>query len=173
MTASQIENKTIAVAVVDDDANVRDGLWWLLNNVIGLRCAGAYASCEEALAGMALQGADILLLDVSLPRISGLEAAPQLFARFPSLKIIMHSNFDDEEKITQAMRAGATGYLLKNASAPALYEAIIKVHQGGTAWPPGFESAGEISHSNRFHFLAKIVGRLSSTLRALRKTFSS
>jgi FixJ family two-component response regulator len=60
----------IAVAVVDDDATVRHGWWWLLNNVIGIRCAGAYASCREFLAANA-GSPDLLLLDVAMPELSG------------------------------------------------------------------------------------------------------
>jgi DNA-binding NarL/FixJ family response regulator len=131
-------NRVIAVAVVDDDANVRHGLWWLLNNIAGLRCAGAFASCRELLATISAPP-DILLLDVSMPKTSGIDCIQPIKTKFPAIKIIMHSNFEDEDKIARSQRAGARGYVLKNASAPQLYEAILRVHRGGSAWPPGFE----------------------------------
>jgi DNA-binding NarL/FixJ family response regulator len=132
------QNRVISVAVVDDDANVRHGLWWLLNNIAGLRCAGAFTSCREFLATSA-EPPDILLLDVSMPETSGIDGIPPIKRKFPATKIIMHSNFDDEDKIARSRRAGARGYVLKNASAPQLYETILHVHRGGAAWPPGFE----------------------------------
>jgi DNA-binding NarL/FixJ family response regulator len=131
-------NLVISVAVVDDDANVRNGLWWLLNNLAGLRCAGAYASCREFLATNA-EPPDILLLDVSMPETSGIDCVQPIKTKSPTIKIIMHSNFDDEDKISRSRRAGAKGYVLKNASAPQLYEAILRVHRGDSVWPPGFE----------------------------------
>lgn len=131
-------NRVISVAVVDDDANVRHGLWWLLSNIAGLRCAGVYASCHEFLTTNT-EPPDVLLLDVSMPETSGIDGIPPIKTKFPATKIIMHSNFDDEDKIVRARRAGARGYVLKNASAPQLYETILHVHRGGAVWPPGFE----------------------------------
>ena len=131
-------NRVISVAVVDDDANVRNGLWWLLNNIAGLRCTGAFASCREFLTSVA-EPPDILLLDVSMPETSGIDGIPPIKTKFPATKIIMHSNFDDEDKMLRSRRAGAMGYVLKYASAPQLYEAILRVHRGGSVWPPGFE----------------------------------
>jgi len=131
-------NRVISVAVVDNDANVRHGLWWLLNNITGLRCAGAFASCREFLTSVA-EPPDILLLDASMPETSGIDGIQPIKRGFPAIKIIMHSNFDDEGKIARSRRAGARGYVLKNASAPQLYEAILHVHRGGAVWPPGCE----------------------------------
>ncbi|MCI0696725.1 response regulator transcription factor [candidate division KSB1 bacterium] len=138
MSEIAAQNHIISVAVVDDDANVRNGLWWLLNNIAGLRCAGAYASCREFLATSA-EPPDILLLDVSMPETSGIDGMQPIKTKFPAIKIIMHSNFDDEDKMSRSRRAGARGYVLKNASAPQLYETILHVHRGGAVWPPGFE----------------------------------
>ncbi len=138
MPETAAQNQIVSVAVVDDDANVRHGLWWLLNNIAGLRCAGAFASCREFQASLA-EPPDILLLDVSMPETSGIDSVQPIKTKFPATKIIMHSNFDDEDKISRSRRAGARGYVLKNALAPQLYEAILRVHRGGAAWPPGFE----------------------------------
>lgn len=128
------EVQGITIAVVDDDAIIRQGLWWLLNHITGLRCAGAYASCEEFLAS-SVTAPEIVLLDVSMPKVSGIDSIPEISAAFPQTRIIMHSNFDDDDKIWRSRRAGARGYVLKNASAPQLYEAILKVCAGGEVWP--------------------------------------
>jgi DNA-binding NarL/FixJ family response regulator len=135
----------ITVAVVDDDVNIRNGLWWLLNNVVGIRCPEVYASFREAMTGLTERPPNIILLDVSMPETSGIDAIRSIRAQLPLVKIIMHSNYDDEEKILRSMRAGAAGYVLKNSSAPALYDAIMKVYQGGSVWPPGFEAQSTAS----------------------------
>ncbi len=128
----------INVAVIDDDANIRNGLWWLLNNIAGIHCIGTYSGCKEFLLQKDLT-LDVLLLDVTMPGMSGLEGIRPIKTRYPGLKIIMHSNFDDEDKIMRAQRSGAAGYVLKNASAPQLHEAILTAARGDTVWPVGFE----------------------------------
>lgn len=92
MSETGIQENFITVAVVDDDAHVRTGLWWLLNNVVGMRCAGAYSSFSEAMVALVEQPPDVILLDVSMPDISGIDAIRPLRAHFPMAKIIMHSN---------------------------------------------------------------------------------
>lgn len=158
MFDTETEDKSIRIAVVDDDAHVRQGLWWLLNNVMGLSCAGTYASWREFLAANA-PPPDVLLLDVNLLADSGLCGIPPLREKFPSLKIIMHSNFDDEDKILAAQAAGANGYVLKNASAPQLYQSVMQVYRGEAVWPPGFEPNGDFfarhGHGSRFKALVR------------------
>lgn len=150
----------IKVAVIDDDAHIRNGLWWLLNNIAGLRCVGAYAGCQEFLA-LPLCEVDVLLLDVSMPSMSGLQGLRPIRARYPALKIIMHSNFDDENKIMRAQRAGAVGYVLKHASAPQLHEAILAAARGATVWPVGFDgNALNVARPSLFN-------RLVNKIRAL------
>ena len=150
----------IKVAVIDDDAHIRNGLWWLLNNITGLRCVGTYAGCKEFLA-LPLCEVDVLLLDVSMPSMSGLQGLRPIRARYPALKIIMHSNFDDENKIMRAQRAGAVGYVLKHASAPQLHEAILAAARGATVWPVGFD--GNALNASR----PSLFQRLVSKIRAL------
>ena len=133
------KNKVITVAIVDDDVNIRDGLWWLLNNVKGMQCIGAYASWPEAMTAFTAQAPDVLLLDVSLQNASGLDSIKPMRAKFPAMKIVMHSNYDNEEKIMLARTRGASGYVLKNASAPALHAAILSVYGGKEVWPVGYQ----------------------------------
>ncbi len=147
----------IKIAVIDDDANVRNGLWWLLNHVIGLRCVGAYSSCAEFMA-QSTQTPEVLLLDLVLPGTSGLEGIRPILRKHPALKILMHSNFDDEEKILHARRAGAAGYILKNASAPQLHDAILAVHRGETLWPAGLNR--ECTNAASFSCLHDLTQKL-------------
>lgn len=135
------KNRIITVAIVDDDVNIRDGLWWLLNNVKGMQCIGAYASRPEAMTAFAAQAPDVLLLDVSLQKASGLDSIMPLRVEYPGMKIIMHSNYDHDEKILQARKRGASAYVLKNASAPALHDAIVRVYRGEQVWPAGYDES--------------------------------
>lgn len=145
MTEFKKQQKVIAVAVVDDDVNIRDGLWWLLNNVKGLQCIGAYANWPEAMVAFSGQAPDVLLLDVSLPGTSGIDAIEPMLVKFQQMKIIMHSNYDHEDKILHAKQSGASGYVLKNASAPVLHDAILQVYRGGSVWPPGYSDSDPAS----------------------------
>lgn len=169
MSEIEKQENLISVAVVDDDAHVRTGLWWLLNNVVGMRCAGAFATYREALTALAAQPPDVILLDVSMPDASGIDAIRPIRANLPVAKIIMHSNYDDEEKIARSLKAGAVGYVLKNSSAPILYDAIIKAHQGGSVWPPGFEvySAATSHAPLPINVLRSVMRKLGRRIRAL------
>ncbi len=162
MGDTETKDKSIHIAVVDDDAHVRQGLWWLLNNVMGLSCAGTYASWSEFLAANA-PPPDVLLLDVNLAEASGISGIPLLRAKFPGLKIIMQSNFDDGEKILAAQAAGANGYVLKNASAPQLYESVMQIYRGEAVWPAGFEPNGtpaaRHAHGSLFEALVRKIRR--------------
>lgn len=149
MTETKQQEDVITIAVIDDDANIRDGLWWLLNNIIGLRCSGTYGSVAQAVSDFSDLSPDILLLDVSLNGASGIDAIQPLRKRFPSMRIIMHSNYDEQDKIIRSMQAGAAGYVLKNASAVALHRAILKVHAGETVWPSGYKRKGEQKGSKK------------------------
>ncbi|MGH7495188.1 MAG: response regulator [bacterium] len=158
--------KPITIAVVDDDVNVRTGLWWLLSNIVGIHCVGTYADVHEAMQGLQLQAPDIVLLDVAMPGVSGIEVIRPIHRQSPQTRIIMHSNYDDEEKILRSQQAGAAGYILKNASAPALYEAILKVYQGGSVWPPGYREADLDSFAH-----TDLLARLANKARILLKRF--
>lgn len=169
MPETAAAREIITVAVIDDDANVRQGLWWLLNNVIGIRCTGAYASCQEFLANSE-QAPDVLLLDIAMPGVSGFDAIPMIKAKYPALKIIMHSNFDDDDKIMRARQAKVCGYILKNASAPQLYEAIEQVYRGNSVWPAGFEQdEPDFNNSMPRVFLKALKRRLGALAEGKRK----
>ncbi len=158
----------ITIAVVDDDVNVRTGLWWLLNNIVGLHCIGTYANYYEAMQGLRLQAPDIVLLDVTMPGVSGIDAIRPILKQVPQTKIIMHSNYDDDDKIMRARRAGATGYVLKNASAPALYDAILSVYRGEPVWPAGYQEA-DMQSSSQPDFIGRVAGKARALLRGVRR----
>lgn len=156
MTTEEQQN-VISLAVVDDDVVVRNGLRTLLNNVPALQCLSVYHDVSEFMAESQEHAPDILLLEVSLPGISGLDAIQALRARFPRMKIIMHSNYDHEEKILRARFEGAAGYILKNQGAAALHAAILKVSTGGSVWPSSYAERNDaVRRTTRSTMIRKV-----------------
>jgi DNA-binding NarL/FixJ family response regulator len=102
---------------------------------------------------------------VSLPGTSGIDAIRPMREKFPQMKIIMHSNYDHEDKILRARQAGASGYMLKNQGVAALRGAILKVGGGGSVWPSGYE---EFSAAAR---RAQRPGLLSAIVQKCREFF--
>ena len=120
----------ITVVVVEDDTAVREALRLILDGTPGFVCVDTYGSAEALLE--AEPGAvDVILLDIGLPGMSGIEAAPQLKARWPRTEILIQTVYGDEARVFDAMCAGAAGYLLKNTAPGDLVDAIREVHAGG------------------------------------------
>ncbi len=121
----------ITVAVVEDNAGLLRSLALLLNETPGFRCVGAYAMAEEALRQLPKNPADVVLMDINLPNMSGIECTRRLRELLPQVRVIIITIYRDNEKIFNALRAGACGYLLKSASPDMILQAIADVHQGG------------------------------------------
>lgn len=126
----------ITVAIVEDKAALRQDLADLINSRKGLRCTGAFATGEEALAALPKAPPDVVLMDINLPGMSGIDCTRELKARLPKTEIVMLTMFEDAEKIFAALRAGASGYLLKRAAIAELPEAIEQAHSGGSPMTP-------------------------------------
>ena len=121
----------ISVALVEDNAGLRHSLELLLEETAGLRCAGAYADAEEALRELPKRAADVVLMDINLPGMSGIECTRRLREAAPAARVIIITVYRDNESIFRALRAGAFGYLLKRATPEEIVRAIHDVHQGG------------------------------------------
>lgn len=126
----------ISVAIVEDNASIRDGIARLLNASPGFRCNQKYASCEEALQSIKEPLPDIVLMDIGLDGMSGIEGVRRLKQRYPNLNVVMLTVYDDNERIFQSLCNGAIGYLLKNSSTDAIVAALTEVHRGGAAMTP-------------------------------------
>ncbi|WP_400192156.1 LuxR C-terminal-related transcriptional regulator [Hymenobacter sp. B81] len=128
----------IALALVEDDARVRELLREYLGRQPEFTCPIVVGSMEEFWAELELSlPPRVILLDVSLPGQTGLQALPQLRKRLPNCDVILQTMHDDPDRIYQALRAGATGYVIKNAtSLPQYRQAILDVLQGGAALSP-------------------------------------
>lgn len=124
------ENRPIRVMLVDDHEMVRNGLGTFLLIHDDLELVGEAGDGEEALRLFASVQPDVILMDLKMPRMDGVEATQALLARSPEARVIALTSFDDDQLVEQALEAGATGYLLKNVDADDLADAIRAAHRG-------------------------------------------
>lgn len=121
----------ITVSIVDDNSGMRESIAALLNGAPGLSCGGAYATGEEAVAGMPGQIPDVALVDMNLPGMNGIECVARLKEKLPGLQVLMLSLYEQNDLVFDSIRVGASGYLLKSTPAAELVQAIEQVHAGG------------------------------------------
>jgi DNA-binding NarL/FixJ family response regulator len=126
----------INVAIVEDHDDIREGLTVLINSSDGFRCVATYSSAEAALEDLPEQEPDVVLMDIGLPGMSGIECIQVLKARHPELQIIMLTVYEDDDKIFNSLVAGASGYILKKTPPNKLLEAIRELHNGGSPMSP-------------------------------------
>src|SRR5262245_53945983 len=119
---------TIKVAIVDDDEQVRENLATLMGATNGLETVGTYPSRELALAAIPRRTRHVVLMDINLPGISGVECVRQLKSRATEVNVVMLTVYDDSDRIFQALQMGASGYLLKRSTADEIVRAIEEVH---------------------------------------------
>src|SRR5262249_38249562 len=128
--------RMIRVLLVDDHPVVREGLAAVLEDTKDVRVVGALGSAEEALVSVAAGPPDVVLLDLELPGMNGVDAIPRLTAAAPKSRIIVLTAYDTEERVLGALKAGAAGYLLKGAGAAEIVQAIRAVAAGGSYLTP-------------------------------------
>ncbi|MCG3155271.1 MAG: Transcriptional regulatory protein LiaR [bacterium] len=160
----------ISVALVDDDETVRSMIAALIEEAEGLHFAGAYTSCDDALERMLDDPPDVVLMDINMPGRSGIECVQELRLEYPELKILMLTNYSDDERIFESLRVGAVGYLLKNSSIEKLSELIKEAHHGGA--PMSGEVAQKVlayfqSQKKNVKYTAELSERELEVLRAL------
>jgi len=122
----------ITVAIVEDNEQLRGTLARVLNRADGFRCVSNYGSAEEALKDLPQVRPEVVLMDINLPGINGVECVRQLKQVLPQLQVMMLTVYEDTDNIFSALAAGATGYLLKRTKSAELLEAIREVHRGGS-----------------------------------------
>lgn len=123
---------TRSVAIVEDDAGIRDNLKALLNGSPGYRCVCVCSSAERALVEIPHCRPDVVLMDINLPRMSGIECVARLKAKIPDVLVLMLTVYDDGDSIFRALKAGASGYLVKRLASDKLLDAIEEVCEGGS-----------------------------------------
>jgi DNA-binding NarL/FixJ family response regulator len=144
----------IRVCLVEDHRATRESFLKLLRHADGLVCTGAYSDTKDALAGIPKLPPDVVLMDINLPDGSGIECVRALKRALPHIDFVMLTTYDDTDLIFGALRAGASGYLLKRAAPDELVGAIMEVSRGGS--PMSMEIARRVvSH---FHQIREPAG---------------
>ena len=153
------EHVMIKVSIVEDDGKLRETLARYLATQPGFRCASSYANAEAALAELPQVKPEVVLMDINLPGMNGIECVSKLKQLMPSVKIIMLTAFEDSEQVFKALSAGAFGYLVKSNRPARILEAIREVHAGGS--PMSGNIARKVVQS--FHARAQQVVQRSET----------
>lgn len=122
----------INVAIVEDNNVIREGLGALINGTTGYSCIGAYSNCEDFLNKLLTIQPDVVLMDIGLPGMNGIEGVRLALEKKPDINILMLTVYEDSEKIFDALCAGACGYLVKKTPPAKLLEAIKDVYEGGS-----------------------------------------
>ena len=163
--------ETIRVLVVDDHAVVREGLRSFLELQDGIEVAGEAADGDEAVTLAGQLDPDVVLMDLVMPRVDGLEAMRSLRERLPSTRVIVLTSFLDDDKLLPALRAGAAGYLLKNAHPTEVARAIRAAHSGEALRDPTVAARLVETLAGREDPLAQLTAREREVLLLLGRGF--
>ena len=128
--------KEISVALFEDNYLLRDSYYQLINGTPGFTCTAAYDTAEDIVFKIKKSKPDVVLMDIDMPGINGIDAVYLIKENFPGIQIIMQTVFDDDDKIFKALQAGANGYILKKTSPAKILEAIVEVYNGGAPMTP-------------------------------------
>ena len=126
----------INTVIVEDQRELREGLQTLINFTPGFACKGSFRTMEEALARLKYEKPDVVLSDIGLPGMSGIEGIRRIKEKYPEMVILMLSVYDDDERIFDALCAGASGYLLKHTPPLKLLESLKEAVSGGAPMSP-------------------------------------
>ncbi len=124
------------IAIVEDNETLLGSLKLLLDGEPDITVAGAFGSAEDALKGIGKSSPDIMLVDLGLPGMSGVELIKRVKEKMPEVEIMAHTIFEDKENVFSAIKAGASGYLIKGSSPREIVEAIHILHHGGAPMSP-------------------------------------
>ena len=130
----------ISVAIVEDDAGIRESLVAFLGRAKGVRCIAEYPDAEQALQGLKSLAPDVVLMDINLPGMSGIEATRELKRIRPQARILMLTVYEDNKALFDSLKAGACGYLLKRTASEKIVEAIREAREGGMPLTPRMAS---------------------------------
>ncbi len=122
----------INVSIVEDQDQLRNTLSRVLNRADGFKCISTYANAEDALADLPEKKPDVVLCDINLPGMNGVECARKLKQIAPQIQVVMLTVYEDTENIFAALAAGASGYLLKRTTSAELLESLREVNRGGS-----------------------------------------
>ncbi len=149
-------SKEIDVSIIEDNDSYREGLELILNSTSGYSCTKTFGDCESAIAEIGDLSTDVLLMDIELPGMSGIEGVREIKKIQPDLDIVMLTDHGKEDYIFKALKAGASGYMIKTIQPVQLLENIKIVHEGGSVMSP------KIAKMVTDHFLG--IGEIESPL---------
>ena len=127
----------IKVVIFDDNNSLRDSITMLLQDTADFTLAGSYSHCLDVTENIKDTKPDVVIMDIDMPGMNGIEGVKLIRKNFPTVQILMLTVFDDDEKVFAAIKAGANGYILKNAQPKNLLHAISEVYNGGAPMTPG------------------------------------
>jgi DNA-binding NarL/FixJ family response regulator len=127
-----MDDKKIKVSIVEDTEDIRDAMRVLINGSAGFECILVYADAEEAMEKMAENEIDVVLMDINLPGMDGIGCMKALRPKMPHTQFMMCTVYDDDDHIFDALKSGASGYILKRTSPAQILEAIRDLHEGGS-----------------------------------------
>ncbi len=127
----------IRVSIFDDNKALRDSLYHLITAKRGYAIAGIYPDCARVLEHLQRDAADVVLMDIDMPGLNGIEATALIKGRFPDINVLILTAYDDSEKVFAALQSGATGYLLKKTTPAKILEAITEIKHGGAPMNAG------------------------------------
>ena len=126
----------IQVAIFEDNILLRESLFQLINGTNGFICVGAFPNCKDIVHDISKSSPQVVLMDIQMPGISGIQGVKIIHEKFPEIKIIMQTVVEDDDKVFASICNGASGYLLKNTSPSRLLDAIKEVFEGGAPMTP-------------------------------------
>ena len=127
-----MSQELIVVSIVEDDEEIRESLELLINSADGFECLSTYADCETAVVGIVNDVPDVVLMDIGLPGMSGIEGIKILKQKLPDLDMLVLSIRENDQSVFDALCAGATGYLIKETPPHRILEAIRELKEGGS-----------------------------------------
>jgi DNA-binding NarL/FixJ family response regulator len=122
--------------IFEDNTRLRQSLSLLLNDEALFQVAGSFPNCNNAVNEVEASNAELVVMDIDMPGIGGVEGVKQIKSKYPDVKVVMHTVFDDDTRIFDSICAGADGYLLKNTAPLQLIQSLHEVMQGGAPMSP-------------------------------------
>lgn len=138
---------TILVSIVEDIAEIREGMRFLVNQTPDFRCLSVYDNAEDAYTGLLSDRPDLVVMDIALPGSTGIECIKRLRAAGSKIQFMVFTVYEDSDQVFEALRVGASGYLLKNSAPDRIIEALKELHAGGS--PMSTSIARKVVHSFR------------------------
>jgi DNA-binding NarL/FixJ family response regulator len=127
---------SIRISIFDDSKDRRESLRYLVEMYDDLFCAGTFEDCANVLNDIKDSQPDVVLMDIEMPKVNGIEGVKKIKAAFPQIHVLMQTVYEDDENLFESIKAGASGYLLKRASPDKIIESIREIIEGGAPMSP-------------------------------------